>query len=334
MKETSVSRNKKGAFRALSMLLVCLLLVGLCSAAALGAEGDDLSPPAESSSDVSEASSEIPSEGEPSSLPEEDPEDPSGAPESSSKPESFPSAGKNPPAADPVREKQVSDLLNTEDHSAYIKGYTIGMFKPDAGVTRAEAAQMFYSLLRRQDGERVFFPDIMGKWYETAVSIMAGLGMLHGYEDNTFRPEKKITRAEFVTIAARFVTPAEGSSPFPDVSDSYWAAPYIVTASEKGWIRGDEGGFRPESNITRAEAVTVLNKMLNRRPDPNTVKKNDVKNFYDLFPTHWAYANIVEASTDHSYSSSGSSEVWTDYVKDTVYPEKSGWIKTAAPCII
>ena len=200
------------------------------------------------------------------------------------------------------------------------------MFKPDAGVTRAEAAQMFYSLLQNQEGERVFFPDIMGKWYENAVSIMAGLGMLHGYEDGTFRPENKITRAEFVTIAAQFVTPAGGTSSFPDVPDSYWAAPYIVTASSKGWVTGDENGFRPEAKITRAETVIILNKMLGRRPDPDLSEKNDVKNFYDLFPNHWAYAHIVEASTEHSYAASGNTEVWTDYTRDTVYPEKSGWI--------
>ena len=321
MKELSGKRS----FRALSMLLICLLLAGICfSVAAFGAEDDDEPSPEISSSDVSQ---EISSEEEPSSLPEEDPEDSSDVTEPSSRPENSSSAGKTPSPVNPHRDKQVSDLLNTDDHTAYMRGYTNGMFKPDAGVTRAEAAQMFYSLLRRQDGERVFFPDIMGKWHENAVSIMAGLGMLHGYPDGTFRPENKITRAEFVTIAAQFVTLTEEASSFPDVPDSHWAASFISTAAAKGWVTGDENGFRPDATITRAETVIILNKMLGRSPDPVSSKKNDVKNFYDLFPTHWAYAHIAEASTDHTYTSDGRTETWTDYTRDTEYPTKSGWVK-------
>ncbi len=226
-------------------------------------------------------------------------------------------------------ERQVSELLNTDTHFAYIRGHENGMFKPDAGVTRAEAAQMFYALLRERGWEKKSFSDVNGQWYAEAVGVMAGLGILQGYPDGTFRPGKKITRAEFVTIAVSCDALAEGELSFSDVSKSSWAAPYIATAATKGWISGfHDGTFRPEKGITRAEAVTVLNKMLGRCPDETVREKTDAKNFYDLFPEHWAYENILEAATDHSHVSYGvSGEIWTDYTQDTEYPEKSRWVK-------
>ena len=203
-------------------------------------------------------------------------------------------------------ERQVSELLNTDTHFAYIRGHENGMFKPDAGVTRAEAAQMFYALLRERGWEKKSFSDVNGQWYAEAVGVMAGLGILQGYPDGTFRPGKKITRAEFVTIAVSCDALAEGELSFSDVSKSSWAAPYIATAAAKGWISGfHDGTFRPEKGITRAEAVTVLNKMLGRCPDETVREKTDAKNFYDLFPEHWAYENILEAATDHSHVSYG-----------------------------
>ncbi len=226
-------------------------------------------------------------------------------------------------------ERQVSELLNTDTHFAYIKGHENGMFKPDAGVTRAEAAQMFYALLRDQSWEKKSFSDVKDQWYANAVGTMAGLGIIQGYPDGTFQPGKKITRAEFVTIAANCDTLAEGELSFSDVPKSSWAAPYIASAAAKGWISGfQDGTFRPEKGITRAEAVIVLNKMLGRCPDETVSTKTDAKNFYDLFPEHWAYENILEASTDHSHVAYGvSGEIWTDYTQDTEYPEKSCWVK-------
>ena len=313
MKQSSVHPEGNGVLRPLSMFLICLLLVGLCcSASALGAE-DGVLP-----SDVSSAAAP---EEEMSSSPESPEEDPE-IPTASSKPENA------SPANRPAQDKQVSDLLNTADHFAYIQGYSSGMFKPDTGVTRAEAAQMFYSLLLDRNGEKGSFSDVQGQWYDNAVNTMAGLGVIHGYEDGRFRPDWKITRAEFVTIAARFVTLTEGTSSFSDVPEDHWAAPYIITAAERGWVSGfQDGTFRPEAGITRAETVTILNKMLGRQPDAHVSMKANVKNFYDVFPTHWAYANIIEASTEHSYTSDKDGEVWTDYTEDKSYPEKSGWVR-------
>lgn len=224
--------------------------------------------------------------------------------------------------------RQVSELLNTNEHFAYIKGYENGMFKPGKGVTRAEAAQMLYSLLRDQSWEKKSFSDVGTQWYADAVGVMAGLGVIRGYTDGTFRPGREITRAEFVTMAVNCDTIAEGELSFSDVSSNSWAVPYIATASAKGWISGfQDGSFHPDDKITRAQAVTIINKMLGRCADAEILSKSDAKNFYDVFPGNWAYGNILEAATNHSYTHGANEEVWTDYERDTSYPEKSGWIK-------
>jgi len=223
--------------------------------------------------------------------------------------------------------RQVSDLLNTDEHSAYIKGYENGMFKPGNSVTRAEAAQMLYSLLRDRSWEKKSFSDVGAQWYADAVGTMAGLGVIRGYTDGSFRPNREITRAEFVTMAVNCDTIEEGEIFFSDVSPNSWAAPYIATASAKGWISGfQDGSFHPDDKITRAQAVTIINKMLGRCADTDILKKTDAKNFYDVFPGGWAYGNILEAATSHSYTRGANEEVWTDYERDTAYPEKSRWV--------
>ena len=227
--------------------------------------------------------------------------------------------------------REVEDLLDTEDHSAYISGYDTGMFLPDKTVTRAEAATMFYKLLRSQNWEKQSFPDVKaGQWYAQAVETLAGLGGISGYEDGTFGPDKKITRAEFVTIAMAFSTLQEGENPFPDVGENFWATPFIVSAVSQGWISGFENGtFAPNDPVTRAQAVSIINKMLGRQAPENVKGLNDVKNFYDLFATHWAYGAIVEASTTHTYHQSPQGEqtveTWDSYEKDTTQVE-SHWV--------
>lgn len=225
--------------------------------------------------------------------------------------------------------RQVSELLNTDEHFAYIKGYENGMFKPNKGVTRAEAAQMLYSLLRDQSWEKKSFSDVgETKWYADAVGVMAGLGVIRGYADGSFRPGREITRAEFVTMAVNCDAIGEGELSFSDVSANSWAAPYIATASAKGWISGfQDGAFHPDDKITRAQAVTIINNMLGRSADAEILDKLDAKNFYDVFPENWAYGNILEAATSHSYTRGANEEVWTDYERDAAYPEKSQWVK-------
>ncbi len=221
----------------------------------------------------------------------------------------------------------IAELLNTDEHFAYMHGFD-SIFRPNQVMTRAEAAQMFYSLLRNKEGEKKSFSDIGDAWYTNAVETVAGLGIIHGYPDGSFGPNLKITRAEFVTMAAACDDGAEGEISFSDVPGDAWYANAVKTASFKGWVSGyPDGRFHPEDQITRAQAVTILNKMLGRSPDPDIKEKTDVKNFYDIFPNHWAYGNIVEASTSHSYGETDTGEYWTDYERDTEAPEKSKWVK-------
>ncbi len=222
---------------------------------------------------------------------------------------------------------QVSNLLETASHPAYIKGYQNGLFKPSAQVTRAEATQMFFGLLRQKGGEHVSFQDVENQWYAEAVETIAGLGIIKGYKDGTFRGDKAITRAEFVTIAVSFDTELEGKAPFSDVTQNHWAHNAIYTASEKGWINGyEDGSFRPDGKLTRAEAVAVLNRMLGRSADEEIMETGSPKNFYDMFPDHWAYNDVMEASTEHSFYYSGEDEHWGSYQADETQPEKSGWL--------
>ncbi len=223
--------------------------------------------------------------------------------------------------------RRASELLDTDEHAPYISGYETGMFKPNKSVTRAEAAQMFYSLLRQKDWPRRSFTDVKTAWYSQAAETMAGLGVMNGYPDGTFKPGQAITRAEFVTMAVACDTIEPGEISFSDVPATSWAAPYVATASAKNWISGfKDGTFHPNDKITRAEAVTILNRMLGRVPDAEITKKTDAKNFYDVFTDHWAYGSIMEASTSHSFYSSSDGEVWTDYQRDDSAPKKSGWV--------
>lgn len=227
--------------------------------------------------------------------------------------------------------KRITGLFDLESHRAYVSGVGQGLFKPNQAMTRAEAASMFYSLLKRQEyaGSGDTFPDVPSTaWYASAVRKVHSLGLIDGYADGKFRPNRPISRAEFITIAAACDDLAEGSCPFTDLGEANWARPYIVSAYRHGWVAGDGAGkFNPNRSLTRAEAVTILNKVLGRVPDAETKTRPGVKNFYDVFPGYWAYSQIVEASTTHAYQRlDNGAELWTDYVMDTSTPKK-GWIK-------
>ncbi len=224
--------------------------------------------------------------------------------------------------------RNLSDLLNTYDHIAYIGGYENGMFKPQKSITRAEAAKMFYTLLLDQGLGTKEFSDVpSGKWYTEPVGAAAYLGVVSGYPDGTFRANRHITRAEFVKIAVSFDTLEQASVSFTDVKKDSWAYPYIATAYQKGWITGfEDGTFRPNAPITRAQAVTILNKMLGRTPDEQVKEWDLVKNFYDVFPSHWAYGQIEEAATAHSYYMGSAGETWTSFEEDHSQVESSRWV--------
>ena len=129
----------------------------------------------------------------------------------------------------------MEELLNTEDHVTYVSGYESGLFLPEKTITRAEAASMFYKLLRSVDWEPRTFSDVKSTaWYAEAVEALAGLGILSGYEDGTFGPDKEITRAEFVAIAVAFSALEDGQSSFSDVKPGFWAASHIYTRLQAG----------------------------------------------------------------------------------------------------
>lgn len=185
----------------------------------------------------------------------------------------------------------------TTAHSAYISGYADGTFRPDAGITRAEATQLLYNQLNSKSGYSKAFTDVEADaWYYDAVSLLAGKGAISGYTDGTFLPNNSITRAEFVTLVVRYAgLSTQGTEDFADVN-GHWANTYIGAAVNAGYVGGySDGTFQPDTAITRAEAVTILNRMLGR-----TIVESELNTltmpFSDVSTSHWAYYNILEAA--------------------------------------
>lgn len=206
----------------------------------------------------------------------------------------------------------VAKWLETENHIAYMSGVGAGRFEPNANMTRAQVAQMFYNLLLDQRiAVTASFSDVpAGKWYTEAVNALASLGIIQG-SNGKFRPNDPITRAEFVAIAMRFADTVRGASAnFTDVSTSAWYYDSIASAVSYGWIGGySDGSFRPTKPITRAEVVTIVNRMLDRSFD-SSVSIGFVTNFSDVPVTHWAFGAISEATTSHDHTFNNGVESW------------------------
>lgn len=206
----------------------------------------------------------------------------------------------------------VAKWLETENHIAYMSGVGAGRFEPNANMTRAQVAQMFYNLLKDKGiAVTASFSDVPSdKWYSEAVNALASLGIIQG-SNGKFRPNDPITRAEFVAIAMRFADTVRGArASFTDVSTSAWYYDSIASAVSYGWIGGySDGSFRPTKSITRAEVVTIVNRMLNRSFDAS-VSLNAVTNFSDVPVTHWAFAAISEATTSHDHTFNSGVESW------------------------
>ena len=215
----------------------------------------------------------------------------------------------------------VSDLLETDDHIQYLFGYPDGSFGPDRNMTRAEAAQMFYNLLKNKnvDAEPAFDDVPEGAWYATPVNVMAELGIVNGVGDDKFEPNREITRAEFTTMAMRFAkVPSGGVNIFTDVNPDDWFYSYVVNSIQYGWIEGyGDGTFRPDRLITRAEVTTIVNRMLDRQADMAYVIQHraELNQFTDLTTEHWAYYTIVEATNEHDYKKPAIGEDWTSLKK-------------------
>ena len=220
------------------------------------------------------------------------------------------------PTDEPTPEPQLGGTangakLNYEDHYAYIIGYDDQYgedeVRPENPITRAEVATIFYRLLDDESREKFRtqendFSDVNeGDWYNNNISTVAAAGIVNGYDDGTFGPNKKITRAEFATIAARFTSLVhEGENLFNDI-DGHWAAGYINNAAITGWVNGyDDGSFKPEAEITRAEAITLINRVLYRYVEAEDLHE-DMIVWVDNTPDKWYYTAVQEATNSHDY---------------------------------
>lgn len=204
---------------------------------------------------------------------------------------------------------------------SYIKGYPDGTFKPSNNVTRAEAAQMFATLLNNGTSfgtsSVTKFTDANNKWYSPAVNYIAGKGLLSGYSDGTFKPDADITRAEFAQMISGYLKAGyAGSANFKDVK-GHWASDAIDKVFGNKAVEGyPDGTFKPNKTLTRAEAVTVLNAVFNRYTTSsslNNVSSANLKNYSDISSSHWAYYQILDASNAHvsqKVTSTSNEEVW------------------------
>ena len=213
----------------------------------------------------------------------------------------------------------VPDMLNGDDHDAYVIGYPDGNVHPQGNISRAETATIFFRLLKAdtRDGnltaENVFADVANGKWFNKAVSTMAKLGIVKGRSAETFAPDAPITRAEFAAICARFNTkPTSTSNSFSDIS-GHWAEAEIERAVAFGWIAGyPDGTFRPDTYITRAEAMTMINRVLCRMPQDEKDLLRTMVVWPDNKPTDWYYLAVQEATNSHEFERKGAvNEKWT-----------------------
>lgn len=251
-----------------------------------------------------------------------------------------------PPPVDPKDDGKPHDL-NTEDHFSYVVGYPVDHrtgqatddvdlwpVRPEAGITRAEVATIFYRLLKEDVRDRVTsdvndFSDVAsGDWFNVTVSSLAQMGVIAGYEDGSFRPNAPITRAEFAAIATRFfaergVTYNEGL--FADITGDEWFADVVAAAADRGLLGGyPDGTVRPNATITRAESCAVVNRTLDRRPDAkHLLPAGEMRVWPDNPADGWYYADMQEATNDHEYRwltiGKNKIEDWTAILPDNTW---------------
>ena len=214
----------------------------------------------------------------------------------------------------------VPETLNSDNHFAYIVGYEDGTVRPNANISRAEVAAIFFRLLKddvRDDNltaNSVFTDVAFGKWYNKSISTMAKIGIVKGRTADTFVPNAPITRAEFAAICSRFDrSDVEVRSNFNDIS-GHWAENEIRRAASLGWIQGyTDGSFKPDQNITRAEAASMINRMLHRLPETVEDLLDGMIQWPDNQPSDWYYINMQEATNSHDFKQKGEiNEHWTE----------------------
>ena len=210
--------------------------------------------------------------------------------------------------------------LNGDDHFAYIVGYPDGTVMPEANIKRSEVATIFFRLLKDDIREEYLttendFTDVDDtKWYNTAISTLANLGIIDGYDDGGFHPENPITRAEFVAMAARFdARDADRQADFSDIS-GHWATDEISRAAQNGWIDGySDGTFLPNAKIKRSEAMAIINRVLHRLPaGPEDLLPDMVVWPDNMNESKWYYLHVQEATNSHECKHrADGSEYWT-----------------------
>ena len=220
----------------------------------------------------------------------------------------------------------VPETLNSDNHFAYIVGYEDGLVRPNDDITRAEVAAIFFRLLKddvRDDNltaNSVFTDVALGKWYNKSISTMAKIGIVKGRTADTFVPNAPITRAEFAAICPRFDrSDVEVQSNFNDIS-GHWAENEIRRAASLGWIKGyADGSFKPDQNITRAEAASMINRMLHRLPETVDDLLDGMVQWSDNQPSDWYYINMQEATNSHDFNQKG--EIHEHWTKLTANPD-------------
>lgn len=222
---------------------------------------------------------------------------------------------------------KVDKVLNTADHFQYVQGYPDDTVGPERNITRAEATVIFFRLLNDSVRTEYLdatneFPDVkLNDWFNLGISTMENGGFVSGYDDGLFRPNGYITRAELATIISNFddLEPATENK-FADV-DGHWAERYINSSAEKGWLSGYEDGlFRPNQYITRAETMSMINRVLDRKVDAEGLHK-DAKQWIDNPEYKWYYYTVLEATNHHEYEREDASdfENWTEIKPDKIW---------------
>lgn len=219
----------------------------------------------------------------------------------------------------------LSTTFNSEDHVAYVIGYPDGTVKPLNNISREEVATILYRLLRDEKRESIKvevnnFSDVdADRWSNRPISTMANGAYIFGYEDGTFAPANSITRAEFATMIVRYAQGVytEQAGLFSDIS-GHWAEQYILIAAGEGWIAGyGDGTFAPDQYITRAEAMTILNRMLSRKVNAEGLHA-DVIVWPDNPADAWYYYDVEEATNSHNYTRQSDSltETWPELIEN------------------
>ena len=208
---------------------------------------------------------------------------------------------------------------SSDYHIGYLNAFDVRYLHPNELLTRVEMAFMMYQLLdpdQRPDTLINYqpFTDLPFASDNHCIASLSVIGLLRGYEDGSFRPDNPISRAECVVLLSRLIEVPAGSSTFSDVPETHWASSAISAGTSAGWLAGyPDGTFRPDQNITRLEAVKMINTAFHRTCDVNYVQTTKgFPRFYDVSPEFWCYFDLIEAYVGHNYIvTDDGTEVWT-----------------------